>query len=349
MENTAKVTWTTLKKNILVIGGAGYLGSVLCTKLLDLGHNVTILDNFVFGEEPISHLKEKTNLQIINSDIRDFRTLSIYIEKNDIVICLSALVGFQLCEINPPSTIEINNLSIKVIADLCNLYNKKLIFSSTCSVYGSSGQKLITEKDKEVIPTDLYGETKYFSEKYIKENLKDYLIFRFGTIFGLSYRMRFDLVVNLFIGRALEGEELILHGGGIQMRPHVHISDACDGIIHGINKDLKGIYNVVYQNYSIKEIGEMISKELNVPMRVTEEIIDKRDYNVSNKKLGLSGFEPKKDILFAIQEISKVYPELGSYKQDKFNNYNWVKNNTEVQKKLFMKEVKHQGKEVLYK
>jgi Nucleoside-diphosphate-sugar epimerases len=244
---------------ILVTGGAGYLGSVLSRKLLAKGHQVRLIDALWYGKESIEDLMPNKNFELIQDDIRNLVVTVKALKDVDAVIHLASIVGMPASSIEPKSSEEINYLATKNIAELCQLHNiNTYIFASTCSVYGSQPETLITEKSP-TDPLDFYAKQKYLSERATGWLNKAPTILRFGTLFGSSPRMRFDLVINRFIAQAIKEGKVTVFGGA-QYRPFLHVSDASDAIIFSLEKNLTGTYNVVSENLTIKQAAERISR-----------------------------------------------------------------------------------------
>ena len=322
---------------ILVTGGAGYLGSVLCRKLLDKGYQVRVIDGLWYGKEAIEDLLQNKDFELIEGDIRNLVVTVKALKGIDGVIHLASIVGMPASSIEPKTSEEVNYLATKNIAELCQLHNiNTYIFASTCSVYGYQPNELITEKSH-LGPLDFYATQKYLSERAIGWLNHAPTILRFGTLFGLSTRMRFDLVINLFVAQALKEGKITVQGGK-QHRPFLHVSDAADSIIFSLEKNLTGIYNVISKNYTILEAAEEISKVTGCEIKISKEEEDNRDYKVSAEKLKLTGFEPKQTIDDAIKEISDAFANgtLINYKEDKYSNYKLLFSSKEMQDKVFV-------------
>ena len=319
---------------ILVTGGSGYLGSILTRKLLKKGHTVRILDNFLFGKCSIKEIKSK-KLQVVQGDIRDLVAVSKSLKGIDVVVHLASIVGTQSSELDPKTSIEINYLATRNIADLCKLYKiKQFLFASTCSVYGAQPNRLISE-NSEVNPLDSYGESKFQSERAILQSYDYPTILRLGTLFGASYRMRFDLAINLFIAQALNKEKITVFGGE-QYRPFLHVDDAAEAFSFAIENHMEGIYNVIWKNLTINEMAKTVKRKIPTKLQISRDIVDKRDYRVTGKKLEKFGFKPKKDIAFAIQEFKRrIMSDVRSYKEDKYNNYKSFFNKRVIQRKVY--------------
>lgn len=314
-------------RSILIVGGAGYLGSVLCRKLLERGYRVKVLDNLMYGDEGIKDLYENDNFEFIKGDIRDIQTVMDSIKGVDAVIHLAAIVGDPASTINPEETIEINYLGTKMLAEVCK-YNQinRFIFASTCSVYGSSHDPdEFLNEDSPPNPVSLYAEMKLKSEEglmdLIDENFSP-TIFRMATLYGLSPRMRFDLVINLLTAKAAIDKKITIFGGE-QWRPFLHVEDAAEAYIRCLEAPIDKIRGEIFnvgsneQNYTINEIGEMIKKFIPEAQIIREEKNkDRRNYKVSFDKIEkILGFKPKYGVEDGIKQI------YASIKEGKFKNY----------------------------
>ena len=268
---------------VLITGGAGYLGSVLSRKLLNKGYNVRVLDQLWYGKESIESISDK-KFECIQTDIRNLTETVRAMKDIDAVIHLASIVGMPASSIEPKTSEEINYLATKNIAELCQLHEiENYIFASTCSVYGSQPDSLITEKSH-VQPLDFYAKSKYMSERAIGWLNRAPTILRFGTLFGLSPRMRFDLVINLFIAQALKEKSITVHGGD-QFRPFLHVEDAADALIFVLENKIDGTYNVISENMTIKDAAERIKKLTNCEIKISKDILDERNYKVSGDKI----------------------------------------------------------------
>lgn len=322
---------------ILVTGGAGYLGSVLCRKLLERGYQVRVIDNLWYGKEPINELLKNHNFELIEGDIRNLIVTVKALKDIDGVIHLASIVGMPASNIEPKTSEEVNYLATKNIAELCQLHNiNTYIFASTCSVYGYQPDQMITEKSH-LNPLDFYATQKYLSERAIGWLNHAPTILRFGTLFGISPRMRFDLVINLFVAQALKEKKITVHGGN-QYRPFLHVSDAAEALIFALEKNLTGTYNVISKNYTILEVAKAVSKITGCEIEISKEIEDNRDYKVSADKLMHMGFIPKMAIEDAIKEISDTFDKktIQDYKDNKYSNYKQLFSSKEMQEKVFV-------------
>jgi len=294
----------------------GFLGSVLCPRLIEKGHKVRILDSLFYP----SKITKNPNLQFIKADIRNLVDVARSLKDIDTVIHLASIVGQNANAIDPKTSIEINYLATKNLAELChNREIVNLIFASTCSVYGSQKGKLVTEKTNPQ-PLESYAQSKLDSEKALFNYHHTPTILRFGTLFGYSPRMRFDLLINLFIAKALSHEPITVYGG-YQIRPFLHVSDCADSIIFALENNLEGIYNVISENMTLSEIGTKIARILDTKMIIDKSKGDLRDYQISIQKINTFGYFPKRSLEFGITEIQKFFDNNNvNYKDPKYQN-----------------------------
>lgn len=298
-------------REILVTGGAGYLGSHLVELLLSNNYKVKVLDNLSFGDNALKILKKKYKFELINGDIRDLRVVLNSMEGCDAVIHLAGIVGDPASKLDPIQSTEINHLSTKLVIDAAKYFQiKQFLFASTCSVYGASNSRLLSEKSK-LNPVSIYAETKLKSEKIILEGSQKYLsptILRAGTLFGYSNRMRFDLVINLFAAQAFSKHKITVEGGN-QWRPFVHVKDAALAYLLALEKKrgtVKGIFNLGSDelNHKISDIGKIIQQNIPNVKIENSKTIDQRNYRVSFKKINKSlGFHSTMSISDGIVEI----------------------------------------------
>jgi len=298
-------------KNVLVTGGAGYLGCNVVKNLLKTGYKVRVLDNLSFGTKGIEKIRNNRNFELIKGDIRDLQLVLKTMEGMDAVIHLAGIVGDPASKIDPIMSTEINYLSTKLVVDAALYFKiKQFIFASTCSVYGASNNSILTEKSK-VNPVSIYADTKLKSEKIILDasnrNFKP-LIFRTGTLFGYSDRMRFDLAINFLSGQASTIKQISIEGGE-QWRPFIHVKDAATAYVLALEKSssVNGIFNLGGNslNYQLKDVGESVKNNIkNVKVKFTKNI-DRRNYRVSfNKIKKILKFEPERTVIDGINEIN---------------------------------------------
>jgi nucleoside-diphosphate-sugar epimerase len=290
---------------ILVVGGAGYLGSVLTRKLLAAGYSVRVLDSFIYGRRALEELAGNENLEIVEGDMRNIHTCITALDGVHGVVLLAAIVGDPASKVRPTETIETNVLAAQALASACRLQHiPRFIYASTCSVYGV-GDDLLDE-DSPLNPVSLYARTKIASEKIILDMGDDYFcptILRMGTLYGDSPRMRFDLVVNTMAMKSYTDRTINVFGGK-QWRPLLGVEDAADVYVACLQADLKDVGNQVFnvgsneQNYQIDHIAEMIGTALgDIPIQRDDSSLDARDYRVSFAKIEAAiGFRPRQSI-----------------------------------------------------
>ncbi len=318
---------------ILVIGGAGYIGSVLTRMLLGKGYKVKVMDNLLYGDEGIRDLYGVKNFEFFKGDITNIKDVVEAMRDVDAVVHLAAIVGDPASKLKPKETLEINYFSTRVLGEVAKYLGvSRFIFASTCSVYGFREE--ICSEETEPNPLSLYAETKLMSEKVLLELWGDGFcptILRFATVYGYSPRMRFDLVVNLLIAKAYIDKKITVFGEGKQYRPFVHIKDVSRAIIKvleaPINKVCGEIFNVGSdeQNMSIRELAERIKKEIpEAELVFVKEKEDNRSYRVSFRKIRERlGFTAKYTISDAVREIISAFNDgrLGDYRDKKYSNY----------------------------
>ncbi len=302
------------EKRILVTGGAGYIGSILVKRLLKSGYKVIILDKLMFGVEPLKNfLKDPNpNLSIIVGDIQNGDDVKRALENADAVIHLAAIVGDPACTADSDLAVKVNFNATLRLADLCKKRKiKRFVFASTCSVYGIGKQNVLSE-DSDVNPVSLYAETRLYGERGIlslsDQNFAPVLL-RLGTIFGLSPRMRFDIIVNYLTQKAIRENQISIFGGE-QWRPLLHVKDAAQAFQIAMESPLekveKQIFNVALDNLQIKEIGSTIKKLFpQAKVHTLDKFDDKRSYNVSTQKIqSILNFSPHQSLEDGIMEMA---------------------------------------------
>jgi nucleoside-diphosphate-sugar epimerase len=308
---------------ILITGGAGYIGSKLTTKLVNIGYDVTVIDKLQYNKNSLSHLYIRKNFKLITGDVTDKKLIKKEITNKDIIIPLAALVGAPLCEKNKILAKKVNQDAIKIIINY-KKNEQKIIFLTTNSGYGVGDKKKLCDEQSPLKPISLYGITKNNAEKIICKS-KNYICFRLATVFGYSFRMRTDLLVNNFIFNAIKKKKLFLFEENFR-RNFIHIDDVIDAIIFSIInfKKLKNnIFNLGLSSANItkQELAKKIKKEikdLKILKSKNKKDPDKRDYFVSNKKIEKAGFKAKISLENGIKELVQVFQtENQSYK----NNY----------------------------
>ncbi len=304
-----------MKEKVLVIGGAGYLGSVLSARLLDEGYHVRILDSFIYGRRSVEKYQNDDRVEIIEGDIRNIETVHLAIRDSSSVVLLAAVVGDPASKARPEQTVETNFLAAQVVASSAKLAGvKRFLYASTCSVYGVGSE--ILDEEAPLNPVSLYAKTKISSEESIMGiadgNFKP-VIMRMSTLYGWSPRMRFDLVVNTMTMTAFTEGRINVFGGN-QWRPLLSLTDAAEAYLKVLQSPVNRecIYNVgsEEQNFIIADVAAQVSDGIknaggkDIPVNIEGESVDARDYRVSFKKIQNElGFKVKETIADAAAEI----------------------------------------------
>ncbi len=305
---------------IIILGGCGYIGSVLTQKLLAKKHKLMVIDTKWFG----SYLKPSRNLKIIKMDIRNLKKISF--KGYDSIVHLANIANDPSSELNPNLSWEINVLATyqllqKAIKDGV----KNFIYASSGSVYGIKKEKRVTE-DLLPYPLSIYNKTKMIAERVLlsfsnKINIK---IIRPATVCGLSPRMRLDVAVNLLTIQALKKKEITIFGGQ-QKRPTIHINDLTDLFIFFLEKKVKnGIYNAGFENLSILNLGKKIQKIIDCKIKI-KKTNDARSYNLDSNKLLKTGFSPNYTIQDAINEIKFSFDQGNLKLKPQWYSVKWLK------------------------
>ena len=320
---------------VLVIGGAGYIGSALLPRLLDAGYSVRILDLLLYGRQPISPWLDDPRLEVVKADFRQIDQVVSAMQDVDAVIHLGAIVGDPACALDEGLTTEINLMATRMIAEVAKGYGvRHFVFASTCSVYGASDKVL--DENSDIKPLTLYARSKAASERVLLKMANETfspVILRISTVYGLSGRYRFDLVVNLLSAKSVMDGEITIFGGN-QWRSFVHVDDVARSIMHVLAAspdEVRGqIFNVGSdeQNYTITQIGEMIQG--NVP---TARIVNKGDeVDPNNYRVGFSkirrvlGFTPDWTVQKGIEQVLAAIEagEISDYKQAEYSNIKFL-------------------------
>ena len=301
--------------NILVTGGAGYLGSILVPELLRSGNTVTVLDNFIYKQNSLANVCSDENFRIVKGDVRLKSTLLPLLKDTEIIIPLAALVGAPLCNIDPINAKTINHDSMLALFEWAK-NDQYILMPTTNSAYGTGDKNNFCSEESELRPISQYAQEKVAVEKALLERSNS-ISFRLATVFGMSPRMRIDLLVNDFVYRAIHDRFIVLFESHFK-RNYIHIRDVTRVFLHAIqNLDkMRGqIYNVGLSdaNLSKRELCERI--QAFVPDFIFQEALvgkdpDQRNYIVSNEKIERTGFKPSYSLESGIQELVKGYVML---------------------------------------
>jgi nucleoside-diphosphate-sugar epimerase len=304
---------------ILITGGAGYIGSVLTPHLLSHGHEVTVLDNFMFGQNSLADCCRYDTFQVVRGDCRDEATVKPLLAQAEAVIPLAALVGAPMCKLDPLATRTINQEAVEMICRLARP-EQRILMPVTNSGYGIGEKGKFCTEETPLNPISLYGVTKVAAEKAVLSRANS-LTFRLATVFGMSPRMRIDLLVNDFVHRAVMDRAVLVFEGHFK-RNYIHIQDVARVFAYALEnfERMKGRpYNVGLEeaNLSKLELCAAIKRQLPGFVYVEAPIgedPDKRDYIVSNQRLLSTGFKTEWDLDRGIRELVKGYTILRNSK-----------------------------------
>jgi len=303
------------RQKVLVTGGAGYIGCILVEYLLQMNYQVTVLDNFMFRQTGLNHLCENKNLTIVNGDIRNPAHVTPLLKQADIIIPLAALVGAPLCN---KDVVGADTTNKDAVFWMLNATSKeqRIIMPTTNSAYGTGDENNFCTEDSPLRPISKYAVDKVAVEKVLMER-ENSISYRLATVFGMSPRMRTDLLVNDLTYRAVNDGYVVIFEGHFK-RNYIHVRDVCEAFLHAIYQfdEMKGnIYNVGLSsaNVSKLELCEIIKKQLPNFTIVEGDIKkdpDQRNYIVSNEKLEATGWTPYHTLDDGVEELIKGYTYL---------------------------------------
>jgi nucleoside-diphosphate-sugar epimerase len=309
---------------ILVTGGAGYIGSRLSESLADLGHKIVVVDTFWFGNS----LSSRGDIEFIQGDIREFDRE--WLDGVETVIHLAAVANDPSADLDPQLSWEIGALGTRNIFEaMLGSSAKRIIIASSGSVYGVKSESKVTE-DLSLLPISVYNKVKMIKERVALSYADkiSVVILRPATVCGLSKRLRLDLAVNAITFDALSSRQVNVDGGD-QMRPHLHIEDMVSTYIHFVdNPELIGIYNVGFENMTIKDLALLVSEKTGAEVHFNNSS-DPRSYKLDSSKLLNTGFQPKKNIENAISDLTQEYSESGITASSLNYNVKWMKSSNE--------------------
>ncbi len=321
---------------ILVIGGAGYIGSNLVRQLLDSGRKVRVLDNLVYGYDAIKDVMDHPDFELVMGDCRNIKTVVGAVKGASAIVHLAAIVGDPACEHDKQTALEVNYAATRMVAEVARGAGiDRFVFASSCSVYGASDS--IVDEESAVCPISVYAQTKVDSERALLACSSDSFhptILRFATVFGYSYRPRFDLVVNLLTARANQ-DKLITIYNGQQWRPFIHVWDIAAAIICALNAPLNLVSGEVFNvgdsrlNYTLSQIAEIIGSMFPGTRVEHIENEDRRDYRVAFDKIrNRLGFQCRWSLEEGILELKRALDEktITDYKDPYYNNHKYLQN-----------------------
>jgi len=309
-------------KKVLITGGAGYLGSLISTILLEKSYKITVLDNLMHKKNTLNHLLKENNFNFIKGDVRDSSLYKKLIKENDIILPLAGIVGAPLCEKNKELTKEVNQIAID---NLCKIKSKDqiIIYPTTNSGYGITDKNTICTEEMDLNPISLYGLTKVNAEKLVMEK-ENVIALRLATVFGLSYRNRIDLLVNHFTYMAVKEKKILLFEPHFR-RNYIHVRDIAHTFEHCLlkfDKMRNQIYNAGLSEANLTKLSlcEEIKKivpEFEINISHDGKDPDKRDYFVSNEKLEKTGWQTKISLPEGIKELVEGYSKMKEIEFDR--------------------------------
>jgi nucleoside-diphosphate-sugar epimerase len=307
---------------VFVTGGCGYKGSVLVPRLLAAGHTVTAYDTMWFGDALARHER----LEVIEGDVRSPEAIDL--RGVDAIVHLASIANDPCGELNPKLTWEVGALATMRLADRAVRNGvRQFLYASSGSVYGIKSEDHVTE-DLTLEPVSDYNKSKMVAERVLLSygDRMSVQIVRPATVCGYSPRMRFDVSVNMLTMQALTRGEVTVFGGD-QTRPNIHIEDIADVYLHFLARPtLTGVYNAGFENLTIREIAERVTRH--VPARITvTPSADPRSYRLSSEKLLATGFRPRRTVDDAIQELVRLHSEGRLHDEDRFHNLRWMQRN----------------------
>jgi nucleoside-diphosphate-sugar epimerase len=312
-----------MKAKVLITGGAGYLGSTLSEYLLNNDYSVTVFDNLLYNQLSVLHLFKQEKFKFIYGDVRDFAQLEKLIPSFDVIIPLAAIVGMPACKANPDLAIHVNFIQIQNILNSLSK-NQKIILPNTNSQYGSS-DSIITEESP-FNPLSLYAKTKCDAENAMLASGNG-ISLRLATVFGVSPRMRVDLLVNDFVYKSVTDGYLVLFESHFK-RNYIHVQDIAytfEFMIQNYDKCNGQAYNVGLSSANLSKLELANKIKDKIPTLVIKqddfkEDFDKRNYIVSNQKLESKGWMPKCDLDYGIEQLIEAYKLVINFNNKNFTN-----------------------------
>jgi nucleoside-diphosphate-sugar epimerase len=320
-------------KNVLVVGGAGYVGGAITDLIQQSNYNVRVYDALLYEDS------FRKPVDFVHGDVREYEKLKTNLKWADAVVWLAAIVGDGACQLNPGLTKSINQDSVGWLADN---FDGRIIFMSTCSVYGAQNFEL--SETSETNPLSLYAETKLNAEKFLKH--KNAIIFRLGTLYGvgdLYSRIRLDLVVNILTIRAYVEGQISVYGGD-QFRPLLHVKDVARAVLMNLESENKGTFNLARQNVRISDLAYQVRMHFpDLTIESTDRTFqDTRNYRVSSKKAeDILGFRSIHSIDEGIEELKYLVEtkRIKDLKSPRYSNQAYLKEHYEELMYQVFKEV----------
>ncbi len=320
---------------VLVVGGAGYIGSLLVERLLEKGHRVRVLDSLLYGDEALRPVRNHRDFELIVGDCRNIQDVVRAVRGVESVIHLAAIVGDPACNQDHASALETNYAATRMLIEIAKGHGvSRVLFASSCSVYGATDVEM--DENAAVQPISLYGQTKVDSERALLEARTDTFhptILRYATVFGLGYRSRFDLVVNLLTAKARQ-EGVITIYNGQQWRPFIHVRDLVEATVLVLEAPVRLVSGEIFNvgdtrlNHTLTDVAEVIRGVF--PAVEVEHVdnADRRNYRVNfDKLLRLTGFRAQYSLRDGVEEIKKAFEEglITDYTDVRYHNQRYLK------------------------
>jgi len=334
------------KQSVLVVGGAGYIGSLLTERLLQLGYKVRVLDALLYGREPLRAVDRHPDFELMVGDCRNIRDVVSAVKDMDAIVDLAAIVGDPACEQDQAAAREINYGSTRMLIEVAKGHGvERFLFASSCSVYGATDHEM--DEGSDVSPISLYAQTKVDSERaLLAAQSEDFhpTVLRFATVFGLGYRPRFDLVVNLLTARAYQDSKITIFNGE-QWRPFIHVRDVVEAIVLAMEAPVRLVSGEIFNvgdsdlNHTLQGIAQIIKHVF--PETEVEHIAnsDRRNYRVNFDKIrNRLGFKARYTVQYGVEDLRAAFTQqvIRDYKDLRYHNQRFleiagvVKNKEEV-------------------
>jgi nucleoside-diphosphate-sugar epimerase len=320
---------------VLVVGGAGYIGSLLVERLLEKGHRVRVLDSLLYGDEALQPVRRHPNFELIVGDCRNIQDVVRAVSGVEAIVHLAAIVGDPACSQDHETALETNYAATRMLIEIAKGHGiSRILFASSCSVYGATDVEM--DENAAVQPISLYGQTKVDSERALLEAKSETFhptILRYATVFGLGYRPRFDLVVNLLTAKALQ-EGVITIYNGQQWRPFIHVRDLVEATIRVLEVPVRLVSGEIFNvgdtrlNHTLTELADVIRGVFPDVQVEHVDNSDLRNYRVNfDKLLNRTGFRARYSLRDGVEEIKEAF-DLGlltDYTDLRYHNQRYLK------------------------
>lgn len=322
------------RSQVLVVGGAGYIGSLLVAELLQSGYKVRVLDSLLYGREPLRTVENNPDLELMLGDCRNIRDVVKAVRGVDAIVHLAAIVGDPACDQDREAALEINYAATRMLIEIAKGHGvERFVFASSCSVYGATDVEV--DEASKVNPISLYAQTKVDSERALLAAASEEFhptVLRFATVFGLGHRPRFDLVVNLLAARAMQDGTITIYNGE-QWRPFIHVRDTVEAIVSTLGAPVRMVSGEIFNvgdarlNHTLHSVAEII-REIHPDTQVEHVVnADRRNYRVTFDKIRQRlGFTATYSIRDGVEELKKAFDErvILDYKDLRYHNQRFL-------------------------